>query len=179
MERKGREAASGETQEPGLPPAKVGDENIEEAVTPPATPGAPVSFATAVQPATVARKEKPTRLLLILVPLVLVLIAGGIVGGILWARSGPGISAEIKSVKLALSDGKELNYESVPLNQDLTVTVEFLAEFPKDGEGKIVVSLLIVRAPRFSARRRTANRRKNLRPTRMSFIWTIACRGRA
>ena len=62
--------------------------------------------------------------------------------GILWARSGPGMTAEIESIKLATSKRGKLDLKSVPLDQDLTVTVRYVAIFPEGGEGELVVRLV-------------------------------------
>ena len=94
------------------------------------------------KPTTGAGKKRIPIWLLIVAPLVLILIIGGVVGGVLWARSGSELFAEIKSIKLSSSNGGSLNLESVPLNQDVTVKVKYLAQFPQDGDGELVVKLV-------------------------------------
>ncbi len=133
IEEQPEPAAAAETQQL-QPEATQVETGATQIVPPPVLP--------AEKPATPQGAKKTKILLLILIPVILLVIAGAVVGIVLWTRSGPTLKAEIKSLDLDLGSGDRIDLENVPLGETLLVTVEYLAVFPEGGEGTLQIMVL-------------------------------------
>ena len=117
-------------QEPGTPSDSVGES------------GTPSITNTGFMAGAGTWVKNRKTVLLVVIPLILLIVAGAVVGVVFWTRSGPTVAAEIESVDLTFYEGGEADLEKVPLEEDLLLSIEYLAQFPENGKGTLEVMLV-------------------------------------
>ncbi|MBU1671250.1 MAG: zinc ribbon domain-containing protein [Actinobacteria bacterium] len=137
-----------ESEAPQAPPAPVAPEPGQapavsvpppfSATTPvPGTPPPPPVAATAPRPAGRFSGSPAWKALAIIL---VVLIAGGVVTGIvfgLMALLGSKPAAKVEQVTLTRKDGKPLDLDKVPLGEELVIEAKFIATYGEGGRGTI------------------------------------------
>lgn len=112
-------------------------ETVRSQATPPSPPG-----SLTAAPAEPSGNKKI--MLAAVLPFACLILIGGTVVLVLWAavwKGGNQVRAEIHTIRILDEEGDEVDTDEVPLGENLDISVEYVALFPEDGEGKLRIEI--------------------------------------